>query len=200
MRRQILYSPEPPPAGGGAGMGTGHPNGVVAGTDTGAGARDPVPHRDAVSAALRAAAQGEGSPAPVPYERFQQVIAERNKHKADLDALAAERAAWREQQQQLTAERDQARGAELRTRVAATSGLPLEFADRLQGATEEELRADAARLQQYLKPASGPGVPPPPAGGQPARIDLSSLTPAQILEKKAEVLRQARGGYSTEDG
>ncbi len=182
MRQRILYSPEPPPAGGGTGTGTGHPNGVVAGTDTGAGAR-------------------EGSPAPVPYERFQQVIAERNKHKADLDALQAREREWHERQSALTQERDQAlreaqavRAAELRTRVAATSGLPLEFADRLVGSSEDELRADAARVQQYLKPASGPGVPPPPAGGQPARIDLSNLTPAQIREKKAEVLRQARGG------
>jgi hypothetical protein len=31
-------------------------------------------------------------------------------------------------------------------------------------------------------------------GGKPARIDLSNMSPAEIREKKAELLRQARGG------
>ena len=73
------------------------------------------------------------------------------------------------------------------------AGLPLEFAERLQGSTAEELTADAAKMVTFLKPST-PGAPPPTVGGKPARIDLSNMSPAEIREKKAELLRQARGG------
>ena len=42
--------------------------------------------------------------------------------------------------------------ANLRTRVALQHGLPYDLADRLQGADEESLTADAERLVSFVKP------------------------------------------------
>lgn len=44
--------------------------------------------------------------------------------------------------------------ASLRTRIALQHGLPYDLADRLQGADEEALRADAERLAGFLRPAT----------------------------------------------
>ena len=42
--------------------------------------------------------------------------------------------------------------ANLRTRIALQNGLPYDLADRLQGADEESLTADAERLASFIKP------------------------------------------------
>lgn len=44
--------------------------------------------------------------------------------------------------------------ANLRTRIALQNGLPYDLADRLQGADEEALRADAERLAGFMRPAT----------------------------------------------
>ena len=44
--------------------------------------------------------------------------------------------------------------ANLRTRIALQNGLPYDLADRLQGADEEALRADAERLASFMRPAT----------------------------------------------
>lgn len=44
--------------------------------------------------------------------------------------------------------------ASLRTRIALQNGLPYDLADRLQGADEEELKADAERLAGFMRPAT----------------------------------------------
>lgn len=44
--------------------------------------------------------------------------------------------------------------ASLRTRIALQNGLPYDLADRLQGADEEALRADADRLAGFMRPAT----------------------------------------------
>ena len=43
--------------------------------------------------------------------------------------------------------------ASLRTRIALQNGLPYDLADRIQGADEEALRADAERLAGFMRPA-----------------------------------------------
>ncbi len=48
--------------------------------------------------------------------------------------------------------------ASLRTRIALQNGLPYDLADRLQGADEETLRADAERLAGFMRPAT-PSAP-----------------------------------------
>ena len=49
--------------------------------------------------------------------------------------------------------------AALQTRIALQNGLPIDFADRLQGNDEESLKADAERLASFVKPAE-PKAPP----------------------------------------
>ena len=44
--------------------------------------------------------------------------------------------------------------ASLRTRIALQNGLPYDLADRLQGADEEALKADAERLAGFMRPAT----------------------------------------------
>lgn len=44
--------------------------------------------------------------------------------------------------------------ASLRTRIALQNGLPYDLADRLQGADEEALRADAERLAGFMRPVT----------------------------------------------
>ena len=44
--------------------------------------------------------------------------------------------------------------ASLRTRIALQNGLPYDLADRLQGADEEELKADAERLAGFMRPVT----------------------------------------------
>ncbi len=127
----------------------------------------------------------------VPYTRFQEVNQKYNDLKAQLAALNDEK------QQQTTAaksledrlaaierERDESRAEALRVRVASKKQLPDDLADRLRGSTEEELLADAERLLAFVKPKSGPGVPPPGGGGQPSKFSFEG--------KSAEEIRKAR--------
>ncbi len=79
----------------------------------------------------------------------------------------------------LSRERAERLGLQRRT-VAAEAGLPAELAERLQGETEEELVADAARLAE-LMPAEKPSSPPAKAagigvtGGEPTETDPIKL-------------------------
>lgn len=64
-------------------------------------------------------------------------------------------------------------------RVALAEGLPLELAVRLQGATEEEMREDAERLKELVKPQAGlsstdarKATNPPPNVDPPNANDL----------------------------
>ncbi len=140
---------------------------------------------------------GEGNErGPIPYERFQQVIGERNQfkssaeqYKAELEALTAQHRATAEALARAEQQLDAAQGHAQRVRIAHARGLPLELAERLVGQDEAELAADADRLAGLIRPA-WPGVPPPAApGARPAAFDLESMSPAQIREKAAEILK-----------
>ena len=73
---------------------------------------------------------------------LKSTIEATNQSKADSD-------------KQLEAMQNQIAGyetASLRTRIALQHGLPYDLADRLQGADEESLTADAERLASFVKP------------------------------------------------
>lgn len=136
------------------------------------------------------------APAPaaeqhVPYERFKQVNDQLKGLKDQIKALTGEKEQTTQQQQTLeqrlaALETDLVteRGAKTRLEIATKKGIPADLASRLQGATAEELEADADRLLAFLKPKDGPGVPPP-AGGKPTRtFDLADKTPAEIREAR----------------
>lgn len=148
-------------------------------------------------------------PEPIPYERFKEVNDARaalEKQLADVTAKFGDERSQFEKQiadlnSQAAAASDQlkrsgedlatAQASLLRVRVAVQNNLPLEFAERLHGATEPELVADAKQVAALLKPAS-PGVPPPASPAQPAVLDVSTMTPAQVRENSAKILAQAR--------
>ncbi len=140
-----------------------------------------------------------GERGPVPYERFQQVVGERNQFKtsveqyrAELDTLTAQHRTTAEALARAEQQRDAAQGHAQRIRIAHTRGLPLELADRLVGKDEAELDADADRLAALMRPAS-PGVPPAAGpGARHAAFDLESMSPAQIREKAAEIMMASR--------
>ncbi|HRE49645.1 MAG TPA: hypothetical protein PLD47_18115 [Aggregatilineales bacterium] len=94
----------------------------------------------------------------------------------------------------------------LRLRVALRHHLSETLADRLQGATEAELTADAQRLRKAISEitqsggASGakrPSAPSPthPASETPLSADdLRALSPEAINARWADVRRLLRGG------
>lgn len=55
----------------------------------------------------------------------------------------------------------------MKNKVAYENKLPIELSDRLIGQTEEELKADAEKLSEIIKP-QGAGAPPSYIGTQRA--------------------------------
>ena len=70
--------------------------------------------------------------------------------------------------------------ANLRTRIALQNGLPYDLADRLQGADEEALRADAERLAGFMRPATPPA---PLRDIEPAMGDDKTMQMKQMLRE-----------------
>lgn len=144
--------------------------------------------------------QGE-QPGPVPYDRFREVN-EQNKTltaqlaKIDADNMAkAEKAAAEQGQwQQLAETREKAiqdlNLTNTRLRVGAMKGIPADLVGRLQGDSEEAIAADADKLLAFLKPATGPGVPPPSRNGQPARLDIETMTPEEVRKHAGKLWAQ----------
>ena len=111
----------------------------------------------------------------VPYDRFAQVIAERDEAKARVDAaekkqkevqaaILAEQGEYKALYEAQVAEAEKAQSelqnirAEALKRDAATrAGIP-QLWDRIQGQTLEELEADAARLVGALPPSQAPNI------------------------------------------
>lgn len=138
-------------------------------------------------------AQGQGAaPAADPWsdpnsarseiERLRRESAGYRTKLRELEPLAAQATAAQEAQkteaqrlaeQLATAQRQasDAQASALRYQVAASKGLPLEFAARLQGGTEEELNADADQLATLLGGGAGPGQQQGAAGSRP-QLDL----------------------------
>lgn len=135
--------------------------------------------------------QQQQTPGPVPYERFKEVNDQLKTFQDQLAQLqAAQKLAneqkladekkWQELAEARAKEIDPLKLENLRLRVAMEKGLPTDLIDRLQGKTQEELAADADKLLQFVKPASGPGVPPAGRGGSPAPVDFSKMSPEEI--------------------
>lgn len=146
--------------------------------------------------------QGEGQPGPVPYERFREVNERVKTYEARLARIEAERKAaeeraaaeqgqWQQLAETRAKELETERLNNTRLRIAAQKGIPADLVGRLQGDNEEAISADADKLLAFLKPATGPGVPPPSRNGQPARLDIESMTPAQIRAERSKLWGQA---------
>lgn len=65
-----------------------------------------------------------------------------------------------EQTQALQSQIDGLKTANLRMKIAQETGLPSELADRLTGANEKEIRADAEKLAKFAAPRTVPAFNP----------------------------------------
>lgn len=144
-------------------------------------------------------------PGPVPYERFKEVNDRANSLESRLAQLeAAQRTAadqkladekkWEDLAKQREVELKRERTERLRLEVAASKGVPAALAGRLQGddraAMEKDADAILAALADAAKRQAGPGVPPPPAGGHAAPVNLAQLSPEEIRKATPGMLRQ----------
>lgn len=141
----------------------------------------------------------ETTPGPVPYDRFREVneraktlearLAElENASKAAKERELSEQARWQELAQKREEELRSERQSRLRIETAAKKGLPVELAGRLNGNTAEEMAADADALMALMKPKGGPGVPPGGNGAAP-ELKLDGMTPEEIRQNAAKLLR-----------
>lgn len=144
-------------------------------------------------------------PGPVPYDRFKQVNDElkqikdqlakqQEEQKKQKDKELAEQEKWKELADQREAELKAEKLARTRLEIASKKGIPPDLAGRLQGETAEDMEKDADALLQHLRPATGPGVPPGSPGSQPAKIDLSKMTPEEIRKLDPDKKRAAMTG------
>lgn len=155
---------------------------------------------------------GDGKqPGPVPYDRFTEIVGQKNditKQRDDLQAWKNDREAADKKAkedrlaeegklQELLDEREKELEAErttnTRQRVAMQKGIPAELVDRLTGDTEEKIAADADKLLAFIKPQTGPGVPPLSRGGTPTTLDISKMSMEEVRKHSAELSKQALG-------
>jgi len=123
-------------------------------------------------------------PAPVPYERFKEVLNKartlEEREAALKDALTTKQQEYeaalqtKEQEWQKALEEREAalkdaltkqQEMELRAvryEIAMQTGLPAAMVDRLRGTTPEEIAADAEQLKGIIAPFT-PGAPPAPS-------------------------------------
>ena len=90
------------------------------------------------------------------YDQLKSRVTELEKENVDLKStIEATNQIKADADKQLEEMQKQIAGyetASLRTRIALQNGLPYDLADRLQGADEESLTADAERLASFVKP------------------------------------------------
>lgn len=149
--------------------------------------------------------QQQQQPGPVPYERFKavndqlvQMRAEvakiQDEQKKAAEKELADQQKWEQLYKQRESELQAERAARTRLEIATRKGLPVDLATRLQGETAEEIEADADALLKFLKPATGPGVPPSGGGTPPRAINLDTMSPAEIRKLTPQQKQAAMQG------
>lgn len=81
----------------------------------------------------------------------------------------------------------------LALKVGAELNLPVALINRLQGDTEDEMRADAQALTALMGSGAsrGPGVPPVPAGNRAVTFTRAQLQDPKFVRANAEAIQQA---------
>lgn len=134
-------------------------DGDTGSTDGGAPATGDAQLGDAGKAALAAERKAKRDAEKALTDALARLKDYEDRDKSDADKLT-ERASSAETRAD-TAEREL-----LRLRVAVETKLPANLAERLQGTTEDELRADAAELLKLVAPST-PEPPAPLPGAKP---------------------------------
>lgn len=124
--------------------------------------------------------------------------------KSELEATRASHAELRVENMSLKselAERDRTmKASELKlakAEIAKKAGLSEALADRIQGATPEEMEADALRLAEAMGPgpAVGTGTNPPTGAKRPlTRADVKKMSPDEIIANWDQIKAQLKDG------
>lgn len=97
--------------------------------------------------------------------------------------------------QPTAAQPDEASRLRMALQVGTKLNLPTALVGRLQGATAEEMEADAQALLGLMTAPRGPGIPHAPTQGQPVTFTKTQLqNPAFVREHQAEIMQAAREG------
>ena len=172
LNKDFLFAPDDPPAGG-------EPQKT-----------EPEPKKDP-------------EPQTVPYERFKEIndknkdlearLAEvERKKKEEDDKALKEKEDWKTLAEKREQELADEKAQNMRLKVASKKGIPVDLIDRLRGATEDEIEADADKLLEFMKPDESLGVPPRKKGGQPNVLDINNMSPEEIRKNKGELYKQAK--------
>lgn len=91
---------------------------------------------------------------------------------------------------------DEASRLRMALKVGSDLNLPAALVGRLQGATVEEMTADAQSLLGLMTaPPRGPGIPPVPQQNQPVTFTRTQLQdPVFVREHQTEIMQAAREG------
>lgn len=170
------------------------------GAGTGEGSGDPQPKQGAQTPANDVTSTPTGdpqSPNKKANEEARKFRQERNELKVQFEKLQAD---FGEMSKTLKAEQTARQEAEkkaldaAKVAAAARYGLSDKLAERLVGATAEEIEADAKALAETLPTPSTPKPPSPgnPAGGETTfTLDqIKAMSPAQI-EANLEAVKAA---------
>lgn len=118
---------------------------------------------------------------PVPYERFQEVVAQKNEMKSRLDEAIGKLTATEEERNKFKADFEQVRKDAEKSAIAKKYNLPNELVSRLTGNTAEELEKDAELLSKlFVK--ENPGVPDVPRGSE-------TTVPKDLEEKVLQIFK-----------
>jgi hypothetical protein len=85
----------------------------------------------------------------------------------------------------------------MKAEIAKKAGLPEALSSRIQGATPEEMVADAKRLAEAMGPGPkvGEGTNPPTGAKKPyTRADVKKMTPDEITANWDQISAQLKDG------
>lgn len=125
------------------------------------------------------------NPKTIPYERFQEVIQEKNELKTRLDEAVSKMSATEQEREEFKSKYEQSLRLVTLTEVAAKYKLPAELASRLQGNTPEELEKDAELLSKLISQPN-PGTADVPRGVE------GTLAPLSTEQAVVEIFKQKR--------
>jgi len=93
------------------------------------------------------------------------------------------------------AQPDEASRLRMALQIGTELNVPTALVARLQGATADEMRADATALLGLMTAPRGPGIPPAVQQGHPVTFTRKQIQdPAYVREHQAEILQAAREG------
>jgi len=93
------------------------------------------------------------------------------------------------------AQPDEASRLRMALQIGTELNVPTALVARLQGATADEMRADAQALMGLMTAPRGPGIPPAVQQGHPVTFTRKQIQdPAYVREHQAEILQAAREG------